>query len=74
MRYPWQLISIGGSIRIFLWFLFDEAKAPAFWTTLMFWILNISPACAAWTDYHAIFLRIEGLFIHLFRINYQTSS
>jgi hypothetical protein len=50
-------------IPIFL-FLFNEPKAPALWTTLTFWILNISLAITAGTDYHAILFGIENLLLH----------
>jgi hypothetical protein len=50
---------------------FDEPEAAAFWTTLTFWILNISMAVTAWTDYHAVFFRLEGLSVHPFPINDQ---
>ena len=55
-----------GSIRVFFRFLSNEPEAPAFWTTLTFWILNISLAVTAWADYHVVFLRLEGLFAHFF--------
>ena len=48
-----------GNIRILFRFLLNVPKAPAFWTTLTFWILNISMAVTAWTDHHTIFFWIK---------------
>jgi len=64
VRYAWQLITIGGNIHILFCFLFDEPKASAFWTSLTVWISNISMTVTIWTDFHAIFFRIENLFVH----------
>jgi len=64
LRYPWQLITIGGSICVFFRFLSNEPKAPALWARLAFWILNISLAVTPWADYHAVFLRLKNLLVH----------
>jgi len=59
LRYAWQLVISGGNIRIFFCFLFNEPKAPTLWTTLTFWILNVSTAITAWTHNHTIFFWIK---------------
>jgi hypothetical protein len=64
LRYPWQLITMGGSIRVFFRFLSNEPKASALWARLAFWILNISLTVTPWADYHAVFLRLKNLLVH----------
>ena len=64
LRYPWQLITIGGSICVFFRFFSDVPKASALWTTLSFWSLNISLAVTAWADDQAIILRVKNLLAH----------
>jgi hypothetical protein len=64
LRYPWQLITIGGSICVFFRFLSNEPKASALWARLAFWILNISLTVTPWADYHAVFLRLKNLLVH----------
>jgi hypothetical protein len=36
-------------------FFFNKPKTPTLWTTLTFWILNVSTAVTALTYYHTIF-------------------
>ncbi len=64
LGYPRQLIAMGGGIRVFFRFLFNEPKASAPWETLAFWILNISLAVTARADYHAVFLMLKNLLSH----------
>jgi hypothetical protein len=64
LRYPWQLITMRGSIRVFFRFLSNEPKASALWARLAFWILNISLTVTARADYHAVFLRLKNLLVH----------
>jgi uncharacterized protein (DUF983 family) len=59
--YPWQLMISVGEIRILFCLLFNETKAPALWTTLTFWLLNISLAVTAGADHHTIFFWIKIL-------------
>jgi hypothetical protein len=63
-KFPISIIFPSGIFRILFRFLFDEPKAPALWTTLTFWISNISVAVTAWTGYHAIFFMDKNLLVH----------
>ena len=64
LRYPWQLITMGGSIWVFLRFIYDIPKAFALCTTLSLGSLNISLTVTPRADYHAVFLRLQNLVAH----------
>ncbi len=48
----------------FLVFLFNQAKASAFWARLPLWNLNISLAVTLLANNHAVFLRLNNLPAH----------
>jgi hypothetical protein len=58
-----NLMTAGDTHTPFL-LLLNETKAPALWTALTFWILDISMAITARAENHPIFFRVENLLGH----------